>query len=387
MKYIIIIAFVLTFVCIEHAGATPEFAAWTGNKCSTCHISESGGGARNDFGYNFARDASLITPDNISFLKNNKIGNQIWNKRITFGTDFRFQSFRSHKTDDAKRKYYPMECALYLAFKPIEQISIEAQHNVGRQIFDGQKQWNASVKYSPAENLPYIRAGYFLPPIALRNPDMTDLDKRVAGPDGSITLIAPDFADWGVEIGYNSLDWLSIQAGIFNNKSIKEVSVLGDNGSINPNNAKLAASRIIIRPSVIFDIPCDFYFGYSNFWLGYLFYNSAFMSISPTENLVAKFQFAHSNRYSSRKTFGYIADATYMLMRGIFLTAKWQYGIADILWDKSTSEYLMTSKVHQWTFGAKFLPMPHVEFIPEYRYMKTTEYKSWRWMFQLHLYY
>ena len=111
MKHILCILIFLSAVSLR---ATPEFAAWTGNKCSTCHLSENGGGARNDFGFNFARDASFFTPSEIPFM-DSPISNQLFGGLMTYGADFRLQSTRSSKVADAKRRYYTMKCAAYLA--------------------------------------------------------------------------------------------------------------------------------------------------------------------------------------------------------------------------------------------------------------------------------
>lgn len=384
MKHILCILIFLSAVSLR---ATPEFAAWTGNKCSTCHLSENGGGARNDFGFNFARDASFFTPSEIPFM-DRPISNQLFGGLMTYGADFRLQSTRSSKVADAKRRYYPMQCAAYLAVNPTDYLAIESQVNIGPIVFEGQRNFAASLKLTPSEELPYLRVGYFQPAFGLKNPDMTDLDRRVAGIDGSINLFAPDFADLGVEIGYNSLSWLTLQVGLFNNQSLKKVSVFGDIVSLVPDNDKLVSSKIVIHPQdFLADYIQDFYFGYSNSICGNFVYNTAFVAVSPLEDLLMRFVFSHSNKPGTRLTHGYILDMSYIIMPGLFLTAKGQYGTNEMLWDKKTNEYLLSPDIKQLTLGARWFVMPHVEFLPEYRFMQSSEYKSWRWMFQLHLYF
>ncbi len=371
---------------IATATATPEFSAWTGNKCSTCHLSENGGGARNDFGYNFARDASFYTANDIEFLKPiNK--NQLFDGLITYGGDFRMQTTRSHKLENATRRYYPMQMSLYLSAKPTNYLSLEAQGNIAPIIFEGQKLWAASLKLTPSESLPYLRIGYFQPAMGLKDCDMTDLDRRVAGPDATVNLIAPDFAELGAEIGYNSLDWLSVQVGLFDNKTLKEVSVFGDLVSLVPYNDKVVASKMIIRPTALHQFIPDLYFGGSNLICGNFVYNNAFLVISPIENWILQLKFANSNKAHSRYTQSYVAYLSYLVTPGLLLGVKGQYGISDMLWDKSAEKYLLSPEVWQFTLNAKFFPTPFLEIIPEYRYMRTTEYESWRWLLQMHLYY
>lgn len=373
-------------IMIASATATPEFSAWTGNKCSTCHLSENGGGARNDFGYNFARDASFYTANEIDFFKSvNK--NQLFDGLLTYGGDFRMQTTRSHKLENATRRYYPMQMSLYLSAKPTSYLSIEAQGNIAPIIFEGQKLWAASLKVTPDESLPYIRIGYFQPAMGLKDCDMTDLDRRVAGPDATVNLIAPDFAELGAEIGYNSLDWLSIQVGLFDNKTLKEVSVFGDLVSLIPHNDKAVASKIMIRPTALHQFIPDFYFGASNLVCGNFTYNNAFLVISPIEDWILQLKFANSNKAFSRYTQSYVAYLSYLVAPGLLLGVKGQYGISDMLWDRSQGKYLLSPEVWQLTFNAKFFPTPFLEIIPEYRFMRTTEYESWRWLLQMHLYY
>jgi len=57
-----------------------------------------------------------------------------------------------------------------------------------------------------------------------------------------------------------------------------------------------------------------------------------------------------------------------------------------MLWDKKNGKYLLTANLNQASVNARWFIMPFIEFIPEYRYMKSTEFESFRWLFQLHLY-
>ncbi len=195
-KSIFNILLILLSVC--KLSATPEFSLWTGNKCSQCHQNEAGGGAKTNFGYTYARDASFFTANDNKFLNN--LNNQLFDDFLIYGFDFRYQSSRSHKAKDAVRRYFPMQASLYLTMNPAQNLSLQGQYNLGPIIFEGQKKWSFSAKYHPKEELPSLRVGFFQPSMGLKDPDMTALDRRVAGPDGTVNLIAPDFADFGAEI-------------------------------------------------------------------------------------------------------------------------------------------------------------------------------------------
>ena len=371
---------------ISSAWATPEFSQWTGNKCSMCHVSESGGGARTNFGYNFARDASFWTPNDIKFLEHIN-DNQLFDGLILFGFDYRHQSTSSHKVANPTRKYYPMQASFYASINPLQSLSIQGQYNVGPIIFEGQKKWAASLRWQPVDDLPYLRVGYFQPAMGLREPDMTSLDRRVAGPEGTVNLIAPDFADLGAELGYDALDWLTLQLGVFNNQTLKEISVFGDMVPLIPDNDKTVASRIVLRPDFIRNYLPEFFVGASNLICGIFTYNTAFVGFNPYEDFMFLFKFANSNKAFARYTQSYTASLTYLAMPGLMLNLNGQYGYADMLWENSTKRYLLEPNVWQASLGTKFFITPFIELIAEYRYLQCTEYRSGRWLAQIHLYY
>ncbi|HPI19847.1 MAG TPA: hypothetical protein PKY56_05695, partial [Candidatus Kapabacteria bacterium] len=60
IKRILILLFFIIYSLIDLKSA-PEFALWTGNKCTTCHLNQQGGGMRNEFGWSFPKDASLFS--------------------------------------------------------------------------------------------------------------------------------------------------------------------------------------------------------------------------------------------------------------------------------------------------------------------------------------
>ena len=378
MKYILIF-FLFVNICF----ATPEFSIWSGNKCSTCHIAEQGGGARNNFGWNFARDASFFKTQELPFLEPLST-NQLFDTLISYGMDFRMQTVRSHKTENAVRRFFPMQASGYLTIKPFDFLLFDGQYNFGPKMFQGQQSWSASAILKFDENLPYIRLGYFQPAFGLKDCDMTDLDRRTATSDGTETLIAPDFAELGAEIVYSSLDWLTVQFGIFDASSLREVTALGD-----LKNAKSISSRIVIRPSVFGNLLSEFFIGGSNLTNELYVYNTAFIGVSPIEDWLLQLKYSYSNKAYTRRSDSYIATISYILTPGIILGLKGQYGESDLFFDifNHNNKYLLITDIKQITLNAKVFLTPFLELIPEYRYMRTREYESTRWAFQIHLYY
>ncbi len=388
MRYIVIF-FLAVNICV----ATPEFSIWSGNKCSTCHFAEQGGGARNNFGWNFARDASYFTVSELPFLQSLST-NELYDTLLSYGMDFRMQTIRSHKTENAVRRYFPMQASAYLAIQPTDFLTLDGQYNFGPKIFQGQQMWQASAIIKFNEALPYLRVGYFQSGMGLKDCDMTDLDRRIAVSDGTESLIAPDYAELGGEIVYSSLEWLTAQIGIFDASSLREVSSLGDF-----KNAKSIVSRVVFYPTFLDGIFPEIFIGGSNLYnhhtavkdsenLNYDYlYSTLFMGISPLEDWLLQLKYTRSEKSYSRISNSYIAILSYIVAPGIMINFKSQYGQSDLYYNYKKEDYLLNTDVLQFTLNAKVFLTPFMEMIPEYRYMKTREYESTRWSFQIHLYY
>ena len=56
------------------------------------------------------------------------------------------------------------------------------------------------------------------------------LVRQIAGSDGS-PLIAPNYAEYGMEFNYNGIDWVTLTAGVFNAESLSENFVVDPRAS------------------------------------------------------------------------------------------------------------------------------------------------------------
>jgi|DewCreStandDraft_4_1066084.scaffolds.fasta_scaffold00378_78 hypothetical protein len=380
--------FIIFLFIIYSSFATPEFSLWTGNRCSACHINPQGGGMRNDFGWKFGNDASFFSFKDIGLNPIaeyiDKGDNSFFNGLLSIGTDFRYQSFRSHKTENATRRYFPMQASLYLSSTPLKWLTLQGQYNIGPLIFPAQKDWSASLILKPIDELPSLRVGFFQPAFGLRDCDMTSLDRRVASTDGTASLIPPDYAELALELNYESLDWLSVALGIADSRSLSEISLYGEQLSIvavkdNPT----FTGRLVIFPKLLEDFLPESYLGSSLLINGDFLIINSFIGVALFDDLQLIFRYSGSNKYFIRKTDNFIAGLTYSPYKGIFLGVKGEYGITKhILTDET---YIF--KTYQIVANAKIFILPFVEFIPEYRYIDCEEYRSTRWAVQLHLYY
>jgi len=269
--------------------ATPEFSLWSGNKCSECHNSHQGGGSRTEFGFQFAKDASFFPAIDFPFLEDYE-KNSIIDSTLYYGMDFRFQSTRSHKLKDAERKYYPMQASAYLTYHLFDGVYADAQYNIGPKIFTGQQAYAFYLMLKPFESLPYLKIGYFLPAIGLRDCDMTDLDRRAAVLDGSENLIAPDFAEWGIEAGYSPAEWLDIEIGMFDASSLSEVTILGDQLNLVTGARPTFTSRMVFWLNNMFEELPQTYLGGSNLVNDLFVINTAFMGFAPFDDWLFQFK-------------------------------------------------------------------------------------------------
>jgi|GEM_PF-239632 len=404
---------ILSLTLIGELYSTPEFSLWTGSSCVSCHVNRQGGGMRKEFGWTFGRDASLFQPAEaglrwLYFLDKSKYHK--FDSIFTYGTDFRLETFRSHKTPTAKRRIIPMQASLYANLHPYKWLTFEGQYNFGKLVFPGQTSWSASAILQPFPDLPALRIGRFQPSMGIRDCDMTSLDRRVATPDGTEIIIAPDYSEIGFELIYSSLDWLLVNAGAFDSRSLHEVSSNGVFGfeSIVPvfnspdmnfthffdpkkfiaesfNNNLSVTARVIVFPELGIEGFPAVYLGGSTMVNGRFVYNNAFFGIAVMDNLHTYFKWANSNSPYIRFTNSYIAGLTYMPLKGLLIGARVEHGISDWFLDNSAEK--LSFITNQYVLNAKIFVLPYIELIPEYRYIATTEYSSLRWAFQLHLYY
>jgi len=386
-KLFTLLGLILIVSFIVEMTATPELALWSGNRCSECHIDYLGSGMRNEFGWTFGKDASLFTPDELglgSLYDLDKKDYSFGNGWLALGTDFRMQTARSHKTDDAVRKVFPMQAALYANSSPNDWIMLEAKYNFGPKIFNGQTLWNAAITFSLLDELPAIKIGRFQPAMGLMDCDMTMLDRRVAAPDGTEVLIAVDYAEYGLELIYESLDWLTVSAGVFDSKMLSEVKLFGGQEHLIGVESNPSFNlRFLFWPSAFYyDMP-DMHIGASTFINGKFVYNNVFAGIAVSEDIQFYAKYAGTNLPFSRNTNNYIAGINYIPYKGVILGLRGETGKTTYYFT-GTGTSLITNHI---VANAKIMLMPYFEIIPEYRWMDTEEYHSLRWVLQMHLYY
>lgn len=391
--------FLLLFFAPLSAFCTPDLSLQTGNKCSKCHVNPQGGGIRTEFGWKFLRDGSHFPIgnefvkkvydlfDKEVYAKDLQIGDSIDGltvpRSFAYGFDFRFQSIRSHRTEFAKRRYFPMEAGFYFLLKPTDWVSLNCQYNLGPIIFQGQDNWMASVNLRFAEYLPEVQMGKFQPSFGLRDCDMTKFDRRIASVDYSASLFPPEYSEFGLELSYRNLEMFDVFFGVFNSRFLSQVTVFGDIPIVVKYNPTFNL-KFVFYPPISSDILTYSFFGSSLLKNGNFVYSSSFIGLNFFELFSVLSEVCYSDLKDFRRTLNFINRIYFTPFRGIVPFLAIENAKTTLKTTPRTSWELSNQSL---ILGLKYFPIPYIETSCEYRYFKSMESKSTRWAFQIHLYY
>jgi hypothetical protein len=391
-----LITILLAGIASVTAMAIPQFSAISGNRCSNCHVAPSGGGVRNDLGWYSWYDVGLISRDSSFLAPMYAIDkeNTFFDGMLTLGMDARVQSTRSFTSPQATRSTFPMQASLYAALTPIKAVTLEGTFNLAalrqgasggpRIVYPGQRMGSLSAIIAPSLSLPVLRVGLFRPSIGMRYDDHTMGSYGYATSTSRQTLVAPDWSEYGAEITYEGLRWLTLQTGLFGSEGLSQVRI-NDGGtqsvSAITGNQPTITARAVVWPRAINDKL--------NMWLGgsvlsnnALTLTSAFAGVGLSDHL------------------SLLLDRTSMKLNNIIETENWT---AELMYQAATWVFPYIRAERYWTdqvnaagtvltdaaiIGAQIFLLPYVELRPEYRILDTwKEGYSSRWNFQLHIFY
>jgi hypothetical protein len=391
-----LITILLAGIASVTAMAIPQFSAISGNRCSNCHVAPSGGGIRNDLGWYSWYDVGLISRDSSFLAPMYAIDkeNTFFDGMLTMGMDARVQSTRSFTSPQATRSTFPMQASLYAALTPIKAVTLEGTFNLAalrqgagggqRIVYPGQRMGSLSAIIAPSLSLPMLRVGLFRPSIGMRYDDHTMGSFGYATSTNRQTLVAPDWSEYGAEITYEGLRWLTLQTGVFGSEGLSQVRI-NDGGtrtvSAVTGNQPTITARAVVWPRA-FDDKLNMWLGGSVLSNNALTLTSAFAGVGLSDHL------------------SLLLDRTSMKLNNVIETENWT---AEILYQAATWAFPYVRAERYWTdqvnatgtvlsnaaiIGAQIFLLPYVELRPEYRILDTwKEGYSSRWNFQLHIFY
>lgn len=364
-----------------------------GAKCSACHINIQGGGVRTTGGWLSRKDISLIKPEWIglkSFFDAITAQNSFLNDKILFGFDTRVQSARwPVGPGSSQRDYMLMQASPYIVVIPFNWIWFEAFYNISYELekskrYPAQQPYAFSLYLKPFENLPSLRAGFFQPPIGQKWDDHTFFVRSAIGQAGKHYIVPDDYADWGVQLDYENISWLSLSAGVFSGKNLSKLTSLDAKSKTIPivdSNSFGLALRGMYIPEFIEVI--NSYIG-GSFYLNDDYYiTSAFFGAGLSDRVSVIGEYVRSEKKDSRLTLSFLADITYQLTDSFlpFIRAE-----RSILKDKDQNKPIYATGL---TFGSHIILLPSLDLLIEYRILNREHLEGYsaQWAFQIHFYY
>ena len=172
---VLLLVSIATLLTARRGQTVPLYAARTGLMCQNCHFDPNGGGARNEFGFAFAKNRHAIEPEGENspwkdLALTNRVGD---NFPLYLGINHRFMAIANTtaKSDSLDRAgFFNMENALHLAFQPHPRLTLVYT----RDGFDGGS--SSKEAFGMIGGFPvggYLKAGRFRTPFGLRMDDHT----------------------------------------------------------------------------------------------------------------------------------------------------------------------------------------------------------------------
>ena len=233
----------IVLVLPRRVQSVPLYAARQGLMCQTCHFDPNGGGPRNEFGFAFARNRHLLTPEDStsrwsSLALTNRVGETL---PLYFGVNQRFMLLANQHTNVDRPErlgFFNMESSIHLAFQPHDMLTLVYTLDgfaTGPSNIVRSKEAFGMIGGLPVNG--YLKAGRIRTPFGLRMDDHTVATRQGFGDfgtGGSFLPYDPRLPDMGIEYGMDRAGWYG-RAAFTNGAS----SVLTPNGHAEAKTLKL----------------------------------------------------------------------------------------------------------------------------------------------------
>ncbi|MCS6809419.1 MAG: hypothetical protein RML40_11550, partial [Bacteroidota bacterium] len=265
-----------------------------------------------------------------------------------------------------------------------------------RGSYSGQSSWSASLLLQPGLTLPLLRIGHFQPTIGVRYDDHTMLIRQLAGAF-SRPLIPPMYADWGAELQYDGLQWLSLSVGVFVPRNLSAINVEYANGEFNSIIRNLSPEssfgELLASPTLTARIQfwlrtddhfVNSYVGTSVLRNGGLMMLHTFAGIGLTDRLSLMGEYLISDVQEGFRSRNWTLEITYRPFAWLYPYVRYEQGRTELAY---TSGRTTTTFANNLTIGAQWFVLPYLELRPEWRFYDTERFTSTRWNLQVHLFY
>ena len=404
----------------SNATALPRMSLTAGSPCATCHIAQQGGGVRNSIGFGTSQHTGAIPWSKIGINRFDK-GAPTWlDDKISLGMDMRSVLARMGRPTGTKEKadlpsmiYVPMQLMPYLGLKPTDWLDVVGSVNVatvgpiGRS-FPGQPSYEVAAQLHSNASMPTLRVGMIQPTFGIRHDDHSMLIRADASSPRR-PFIAPNYADWGGELGYQPRAWFRIDAGGYLAQNLSK-SV----GSSVTDSDIAYSARVMLMPQMIFggsgdgppwkdgfddDDDDDFgeddeeepaddaMSGSLNSWIGASILGAGdFRTVNAFLGVGASNIGSLMVEAAMVQKGGNFSALNMMAMASVRLGFEWLY--FNVRGEMATAEN--TADVQKWetkqlVAGFEIFPLPYIEIRPEYRILRTDEYGMNHYTLQFHI--
>ncbi|MBU3741118.1 MAG: hypothetical protein FGM24_02415 [Candidatus Kapabacteria bacterium] len=395
----IVLAAVVLVVATSTTFAIPQFSALSGNRCSNCHVAPHGGGLRSETGWYSYYDVGLISRENaaVKWLYDLDESNSYLGGMLTAGMDFRIQNTRSFSSDAAKRVTFPMQASLYAALTPISGVTLEGSFNLAalrtsasgsKVAYPGQRDGHFSAIIKPDNAWPSLRLGLFRPGVGVRYDDHTVFPGSLMTSIGRQPLLAPNWAEYGAELNYEGLKWLTLTAGVFGTGALSQLQVPTGSGVVQAlanDESPLLVAKAVLWPRMFNDMLNVYVGGSVLATEGYSMVNT-FMGAGITDNLSLTADLLLMKTDDIVSTRSGMVELTYQVTPEILPFVRWEG--ASTTFDALKANGADDDVVYAGVFGAHVFVLPYVVLRPEYRMWDTRlPGTTSRWNFQLYVFY
>lgn len=194
----------------------PKFAAYTGEKCASCHVNPTGGGLRNTFGVKFSREELFM-----KFLKKandaTELNTEI-SKGLFIGADMRMIAIRNQVGEGFPdiNTFFQMQGDLYVHAKMNKYLSLVIAPGLYIPNTFGTSPLPVKYEiYGLVSNLPaglHFKVGRFIPNFGIKIPEHRSFNRQLND------FYTPYASDAGIEAGI-SPGLFTLTAGFSNGSS------------------------------------------------------------------------------------------------------------------------------------------------------------------------